>query len=137
MSLNDVTVRHLEDDDMVEVSGWFSERKWRVPPQKEMLPETAYVAEWDGKLLSVIWLYVTNSGICILDWVATNPKYPIRGIRSLKKVTEFAEEVAMKVDKRAFIHFTHNDKLAKHLNKKCGFKNDGKVNISIKLLGGV
>jgi len=133
MTAKDTVVRDLTDEDMVEIVEWFKERKWRTPPASHALPGTAFVAERNGKLLSVVWLYVTNSGVGILDWVATNPEAGASGIVSLKKVLKYIETVVG--DKMStFIHFTHNDKLAKFFNKKCGYKNDGKVNISIKVL---
>lgn len=133
MALKDILVRPLEDEDMVEVSDWFKDKKWRVPPRENALSNTAFVATLKGRLLSVAWLYVTNSGIGILDWVATNPKTNEKGIISLKHIVDYIEEESD--DKlNTILHFTHNDKLASYFNKKCGFKGDGKVNVSIKFL---
>lgn len=133
MGLKDITVRDLADEDMVEIVEWFKHRKWRVPPASHALPGTAYVAEQHGKLLSVVWLYLTNSGVGILDWVATNPESGPNGIISIKKVLKHIEGL-VEDNLTTFIHFTHNDRLATFFNKKCGYKNDGKVNISIKVL---
>lgn len=130
--MKDVVCRPIQDDDLLEVSEWYTYRKWRVPPNPNILPKSAYVAEKDGKLLSVIWLYITNSGIGIIDWVATNPRSGTLGIRSLKNLLKYTEELADK-DLNTFIHFTHNDKLSKFFSKKCGFKEDGKVNINIRV----
>lgn len=133
MKLKNVIVRDLVEDDMVEISEWFVGRKWKVPPANHILPGTAYVAERNGDLICVVWLYITNSGLGILDWVATKPNAGPIGLLSIKKVLNYIEEVTG--DKlTAFAHFTHNDKLATFFNKKCGYKNTGKVNMSVKLL---
>jgi hypothetical protein len=130
--VKDVICRPIEDGDLLEVSEWYTHRKWRVPPNANILPKSAYVAEKEGQLLSIIWLYVTNSGIGIIDWVATNPHSGTLGIRSLKKVLKYAEDIVGN-DLNTFIHFTHNDKLSRFFSRKCGFKEDGKVNINIKV----
>lgn len=131
--MKDIICRPVTDEDLVELSEWYTHRKWRIPPNPNVLPESGYVAELDGKLLSVIWLYITNSGVGIVDWVATNPNSGTIGIRSLQKVLKYTENLA-NTKLNTFIHFTHNDKLSKFFNKKCGFKADGKVNINYKVL---
>jgi hypothetical protein len=137
MRIKDIKVRDLTDDDMLEVTSWYVDRRWAYPPNPDILPQTAYVAELDGKLLAVIWLYVTNSRLGILDWVATSPKSGHRGIVAVKKIVDYIEELAT-VDGQGtlntLIHFTHNDKLASYFNKKCGFKDNDKVNTNVKVL---
>lgn len=117
-----VTVRLIKDDDLVEVSEWFAARKWPIPPSGKTLPETGYVAESaDGKLLSVAWLYVTNSDVGIVDWIATAPEAGAKGLISVIKLIGFIEAVSAGRC-NVFMHFTPNDKLARFLKKKCGFK---------------
>lgn len=131
MALKDITVRLLTEEDMAEVSEWFAARKWPVPPGGKMLPETGYVAELDGRMISVAWLYITNSEVGIIDWIATNPEAGARGIISVKKLIEHIEGVSLG-SLNTFMHFTPNDRLAQYLKKKCGFKVTEKSNVCIR-----
>ena len=139
MALKDIIVRELTDEDMVEVSEWFVARKWPVVPSPHILPKSAYVAELEGKLLSVAWVYCTNSGLALIDWVATNPKSGTKGIISVQKVFKHVDEILAATGSiTACISYTHNDKLAKYMDKKCGYRRDRlKVNMCYKRFGGV
>lgn len=121
MALKGITVRQLQDEDMVEVSEWFAKRNWNSPPQGQMLPSTGYVAVKEGKLLSVAWLYITNSAMGIVDWIATSPDAGFRGIASLENLINYIEDIS-KETTTSYFHFTPNDKLAKYLKRKCRFK---------------
>ncbi len=108
---------------MLEISEWFAARKWPLPPVggSKMLPETGYVAVKDGKLMSVAWLYITNSQIGIVDWIATSPAAGTKGLISVIKLISYIEEISVGRT-NFFMHFTPNDKLARFLKRKCGFK---------------
>ncbi len=138
MALKDIKVREITDDDFLVVSEWFSARNWRMPPARDILPPLAYVAELDGRLLSVVWVYVTNCGLALLDWYATNPESGNTGIISVKYLTKYVIAVMEESETTtACISYTHNDKLADYLDKKCGFKKDKtKVNMCYKRLEG-
>ena len=135
MALKDIKVRELNDDDMVEISEWFKTRKWSHGPAPKILPESAYVAELDGMLLSVVWVYVTNSGLALMDWIATNPKSGTKGIISVQKLFKYVEEIFIRSEGvNACISYAHSDKLARYLSKKCGYKVDSKkVNMCMKV----
>lgn len=134
-SLKDIKVRLLTDDDMVEISEWFKARKWSYGPAPKILPESAYVAELNGQLLSVVWVYVTNSGLALMDWIATNPNSGVRGLISVQKLFRYVENIFKESDGvSACISYAHSDKLAKYLAKKCGYKVDSKkVNMCMKV----
>lgn len=131
MSLKGITIRLVHDDDLVEICEWFSARKWPVPPNGNMLPESGYVAVQNGKLLSVAWLYITNSSVGIIDWIATNPDAGAVGIISVKKLLNYIEDVS-RGHVGVFMHFTPNDRLARFLKRKCGFKITEKANICVR-----
>ncbi len=88
MKIKDVKFRLLKEADMPEVSSWFVKHKWPISPGPEILPDTAYIAEIDGVPLAVSWIYLTNSTIFWLEWVATNPNYKVKSIISLKKLSK-------------------------------------------------
>lgn len=131
MNLKDIQIRMIEDDDFPEISEWFVKRRWPVPPVGQMLPETGYVAFKGEKLLSVAWLYITNSQVGIIDWIATNPDAGPIGTASIKKLVEYIETVS-EGSTNVFMHFTPNDKLAKFLKKNCRFKTTEKANICVR-----
>lgn len=130
LDLKNIEVRGLTDEDMPEVTEWFATRKWRVPPAGQMLPKTGYVATKGGQLLSVAWLYITNSQVAIIDWIATSPERGYVAIASVKKLLATIETEA--AGATVFMHFTPNDKLAKFLDKKCGFKTTEKANVCVR-----
>lgn len=121
--MKNVTIRLIQDDDMLEVSEWFAARKWPIPPSAKTLPETGYVAQGeDGRLLSVAWLYITNSDVGIVDWICSNPAAgQTEGLRSIVKLVDFIEAVSFGRC-NVFMHFTPNAKFARFLGKKCRFK---------------
>lgn len=126
-----IKVRPLEDDDMVEVVGWFQDKNWKIPPTDRVLPELGYVAEEKKKPLAVAWLYVTNSGVAIVDWLATHPRAGSRGIFAVKKLIEHIEESSQgKVT--ALVHYTSNDKLAGFLKGRCGFEITSKAHVCVR-----
>ena len=129
-SLKNIVVRLIQDEDFVEVSEWFVKRKWPVPPAGKMLPESGFVAEQDGKLLSVAWLYVTNSQVGIIDWIATNPEAGASGIISVKKLLDHIETISSETN--VFMTFVPSDKFAKYLKNKCRFKITEQANVCIR-----
>lgn len=135
MGLTDIVIRDLRDEDMPAVTEWYVARKWRVPPSPNALPSTAYVAHDSEMLLGVVWLYLTNSGIAMVDWIATNPASGAKGLISISKILKYIESI---IDDRVTVlmHFTSNEKLSKFFGRKCGFTGAGKEYISIKTLRG-
>lgn len=124
-------IRLIEDDDFVEITEWFAVRKWPVPPSGKMLPDTGYVAVKDGKLIAVAWFYLTNSQVGIIDWIATSPTAGHHGLVSIIKLIEYIEGLSQGRT-NVFMHFTPNDKLARFLKRKCGFKISEKTNVCVR-----
>ena len=132
MAIKDIIVRQIRDEDMLEVSEWYRDRKWLTPPGKNRLPETGYVSELNGELLAVVWLYITNSAIGITDWICTNPKFRTKGIISIREIFKFIEETTSgKIE--VLMNFTSNEKLAKYLRKNCRFKKGETCHMGIRL----
>lgn len=124
-------VRQLTPDDMMEVSQWFVKRKWPLPPNEGILPNTGYVAQRDdGKLLSVAWLYLTNSKLALIEWTATNPDEPVAGIKSLSNVVDYIKHIT-KDNVTCLMQLIPNKKLSRHYQKKMGFKKSEEADIVI------
>ena len=126
-----IKVRLLTDDDMVEVSGWFKDRHWKIQPTSRTLPESGYLALDDDKPVAVVWLYLTNSGIGILDWMQSKPNSGERGVFAVKKLMDYVEDIS-RGSIHSLIHHTPNDKLANYLKKSCGFRLAGKENMCVR-----
>ena len=122
----EIVVRRLTDDDMVEVSEWYVKRKWPVAPGGGMLPESGYIAELNGEKLAAGWLYVTNSTIGIIDWLATSPSAGVRGLIGIRRILRHIEDVTQGSEgvpgHHTLMTFTPNVKFAKFLKEKCGYK---------------
>lgn len=81
--------RTLTDDDMLEVSEWFADRAWTLPP----VPAGAKTYGFLVEDLACAHLYLTNTGYAYIDWTATNPKASQEdATEAMAKVLRFAEE---------------------------------------------
>lgn len=129
--MKNLTIRLIQDEDLLEISEWFAARKWPIPPHGKMLPDTGYVAERDGKLLSVAWFYMTNSQVGIIDWIATNPDSGTQGLISIIQLLKYIEEIS-RGETNVFMNFTSNEKLAKFLKRKCGFKITEQASVCVR-----
>lgn len=127
-----ISVRLIEEEDFVEVSAWFADSHWKTPPMGNNLPESGYIAEEGGRKLAVAWLYVTNSGVALVDWVKTNPEVGGRGVFAVKKLMGHIEAIAEN-QINSIIYVTPNDRLAGFLKSRCGFKTR-KENVCVRSL---
>lgn len=123
-------VRKIKDEDMPEVTSWFVDRKWPLPPVDGILPPTGFVAEKDGELYAAAWLYVSNSSLGHLEWMVTRPKSGVAGVRALEKVIEHIKE-ASNPHVKCIIQFLSNDRLSRIMEKRQAFKNAGKENLLV------
>ena len=127
---DELLVRLVREEDFVELSEWFSKRKWPVPPGPDILPKTGYVAVKGDEMLSVAWLYPTTTPVAFVDWMATNPESGTLGLRSLVKVLDHIKRISdPHVSRLMFL--TPNDKLTKFAEKRMKFKKTEKANILI------
>lgn len=115
-------IRPIETEDMLEVSEWFSRRKWPMPPVDQILPRTGFIAiSNSGKKLAVAWIYLTNSSMAFIEWTATNPDEPMSGMRALNKIFTHVKETS-KNSVKVLMQFVANKKLESWLTKHQAFK---------------
>ena len=124
-------IRPITHEDMVEVSDWFSRRKWPMPPVEAILPKTGFLAISDnGTKLAVAWLYLTNSSLAFLEWTATNPDEPMQGMRALNRLFQHVKDISLP-NVKAIMHLSGNPKMIKWLEKRQAFKNTEDAKIMI------
>ena len=123
-SKNPMLARKIEESDMAEVTSWFTDRKWAFAPTGGTLPEdTGFVTFNNHELIACCWLYLTNSNIVLMEWIATNPKVKNIGTRlkGIKVLVDHVKNVMVKQNKTTLISFTSNERLAKYFKKRLGF----------------
>lgn len=125
-----ILVRKINEEDMPEITGWFVDRKWPLPPVEGIIPPTGFIALKDGEPMAAAWLYVTNSTLAHLEWLVTRPKSGVEGISALEKVIEHIKETSYPHVK-CIVGFLSNDRLARIMERKLQFKNAGKENLLI------
>jgi hypothetical protein len=121
-------IRKVEQDDLVEIFGWFTHRKWPLPPVESITPADGFLAEEEGVPLACVWVYFTGRSIAFMEWLATNPSVPdAKGMEGLKSVIkglkDFGNEMSPPV--KTYCYFTQNEKLAKHFTKMGFRKQEG------------
>lgn len=70
-------IRDIRESDLPEIIRWFDERRWPLPPVKDIGAKVGAVAEKDGVLYACIYAYLTGTSIAFLEWPGTNPDIPI------------------------------------------------------------
>lgn len=77
-------MRPFRDTDLREIEGWYS-RRGLVPPPQSCFPATGYIMPE----VAAMFLWSTDSCICLLDGAITNPAAPIvRRASALKAITQ-------------------------------------------------
>jgi hypothetical protein len=115
--------RKYIDADYPMIAEWFVKHGWPVAPEKSILSTMGFIVTDDNDdPLAVGFLYISNSAMAIVDWIATNPK--LRGLESVR-VLEYlwnsVKEVATELKVGVILHFSL-PKYAKVYEKKFGFK---------------
>lgn len=91
-------IRRIKEDDYRVVKSWYEHRArrgWQMPPM-DIFPDVGYVAQdKKGDMYYAAWLYLSNSELCVLDWIVGNPASKNRS--HLRKLIEFAVYEAKEV----------------------------------------
>lgn len=67
--------RRATDEDLIEISSWFSQIRWPYPPSANIGPRDGFfVAEMEGILFACAGLYATGTSKADISWTCTNPK---------------------------------------------------------------
>lgn len=117
-------VRLFCEDDVREVSRWFRDVQWPLPPSEGLLPRDGFVAETESYLVGCAFLYTTGTSLGVISWINSNPdvdwKTQTEGLTSIiKKIQEVAQNISPKIN-QLVIH-TKSEEFAKRL-KDLDFK---------------
>ena len=70
-------VRDLNEKDYDILTGWWKWWRWSIP-EKDFLPGNAtsgLMIEKNNIPIVAGFIYTSNSSLCYLDWIISNPKY--------------------------------------------------------------
>ncbi len=57
------------------ICSWWDAHKWPSIPM-ESLPQTGIIITIDGEPICAVWLYKSDSNLCWMEWMISNPKSP-------------------------------------------------------------
>lgn len=105
-----------------ELSSFWSQYGW-VAPKEEVLPKKGFVAIYNGKIVAASFVYLSCSGMALLDWVIGNKQVEssVRG-KAVYNVISACKDYAKEQDKCVLYTVTANQVL-QEIYKKVGFKN--------------
>jgi len=85
------------ETDYQMVCDWWMAHEWPPVPACT-LPKNGLVVEEDGKPLAAGFLYGTDSDLCSIEWIVSNPEAPIlaRGV-AVKKLVKSLTELGQKM----------------------------------------
>lgn len=118
-------VRFLTEDDYGTLCKWW--KWWRFPAIiREVLPENGLggvmVSDENGREICAGFLYKTNSHVCIVEWIVSNPNVKDKALR--KQSLEYLINVLMAIGKQE--GYTHAFTTLKNQSlistyESCGF----------------
>lgn len=116
--------RRADDEDLLEISSWFSNIRWPYPPEANIGPRAGFfVAEMEGILFACAGLYATGTSKAEISWTCTNPKISTETqSRTLDQLILWIIEEAKKAlpPITFFDLYTKNDLFSQRLKKLGG-----------------
>lgn len=73
--MNIEAIRFDADTHYETICEWWNAYKWPCIPL-ESLPETGIIVTVDNELVCAVWLYKSDSNLCWMEWMISNPKSP-------------------------------------------------------------
>lgn len=97
-----------------EICSWWLGHKWPCIPL-ESLSQTGMVAFIDGRPICAVWLYKTDSNLCWMEWMISNPS-------SSKKEREIAlpaliSHCALKAMHLGFKHIFTSTRVQRYIKR--------------------
>lgn len=109
-------VREIVDDDFIEISNWLSLCEWPMPPAREVLPKTGYVAvNAEGRRVAAAWVYVTNAKLLIVSWICTPPDIQEESDQGLDALFDYIEKESRG---NAILYMIQGERRAKSISKR-------------------
>lgn len=119
-------IRLLTREELPEIKSWYEVRPGWKALNDSSYPETAFVAEHEGRLIAAGFLYISNSDWAFLEWTVTNPKEnPVTRLNGLKQLITGIKELCKNDTIPGVAHivqFITDERLEKFYSEHCGFK---------------
>lgn len=117
-------IRKITDEDVPEISRWFTSIQWDLPPVANAMPKDGFVAESDGVLVACAWIYLTGSAVAFVQWTNSNPdldeKVQAEGISAIiNQYQEMSKHLVPAV--KTIVTYTKNERFKTKL-KNLGFR---------------
>lgn len=112
-------IKVIEPADLDVYLTWFPQRGWGGAPAKELLSDTGLVVSDNKGPLCIGFLYVTNSRMTLLEWVATNPeRHAVSTVKAIKALIDYCKQwISQQDGVRFLIGATDNEGLKTHYEK--------------------
>lgn len=120
-------------EDYETIAPWFVQHGWKNAPEAGILPPTGIVICDEEKLspLAVGFLYLSNSPLGLLDWIAVRPGIPqTASLRALDLLVKTVQEAAQGAGVLALMHFTKG-KYVRVYEKRYGFQKSEEATMMI------
>lgn len=67
-------LRAITDTDFEQISEWFVNQPWNLPPVKNGMSKWGFVVSDDTSDIFCCYVYMTETGYAFADWFGMNPK---------------------------------------------------------------
>ena len=82
------TIQLFDSSEYEQVCEWWAGHNW-VAPEKDHLSSFGMVCCYNGRGMAAGWLYLTTSKYCLIEFLVTDPKAPIKArTKALKLLLE-------------------------------------------------
>jgi hypothetical protein len=122
--------RKFVAEDYPTIATWYVDHGWPSAPSVEMLSTTGIIIEDDDGPMSVGFIYMTNSALGFLEWIATRPGQGSRAIKALKFMFDEIKARCSEMGIKA-LHSFSDDKTIKIFTNLGGFKATEKATLMI------
>ena len=117
----ELQLRKFKKEDYKTILNWWKFWKFSAVPF-DFLPETGYMLTYNGEDVIAGFLYKTNSKVCWIEFIVSNPKIKDRSLRKSSKIhlISILSEMAKDYDFK-YIYANLKDKHLINTYLQCGF----------------
>lgn len=133
--MSQLKIRELKEEDYSTLCDWWKWHRFPIPPM-EILPDNGLgglMVEVDGIDICAGFLYLTNSKICWIEYIVSNPSYREENRKEvIKTLIERLSEIAKNLGFKVVYSSVVNENLLKTM-EELGF-NVSKSNSTVLVL---
>lgn len=67
-------IRPTQEQDLEQLSEWFIDQPWNLPPIEDGLSRYGYIASDETGDIACVSVYLTGTGYAFADWIGMNPE---------------------------------------------------------------